>query len=318
MSARDVHARRHEQARKRRRHPWIARLLALVALAAAAGVAVAIVLSTTGGGASHARKPGGHRSATTRGQASTAQGTGKPGTASVPILAYNVINAAPPASGASPDLYVPASEFSAQMDALRAGGWHAVTLNQLQAYWTHGTSLGQGKPIVITFDGGYASQSANALPVLKRLGWAGVVNLQANGRSPDDGGLSDSQIRDLLSAGWELDAEGATQPDLTALSDTQLRQQITSDRKTLQSRYGTPVNWFSYPSGRYNAIVTDAVRAAGFVGAVTLETGWASPQADRFLLPRLRVVGGTSPGTLTSQITSAQSSPAPPTTSSGV
>jgi peptidoglycan/xylan/chitin deacetylase (PgdA/CDA1 family) len=319
MDVRDAQGRRRDQPRQRRRNPWTARLLAVAALAAAAGVAVAIVLSTTGGGTSHRHKTAsGHGSTSSRPRTSTAQTTGAPGTASVPILAYNVINAVPASSGASPDLYVPTDEFSAQMDALKAGGWHAVTLNQLQAYWTHGTSLGPGKPIVISFDGGYASQFVNALPVLKRVGWIGVVNVDANGRSPADGGLSDSQVHGLISAGWELDAASGSQTDLTGLSDAAARQQITSDRQALQSRYGVPVNWFSYASGRYNLIVTTAVRAAGFVGATTLEAGWASPKEDRFLLPRLRVVGGTSPSTLTSQIDSAQGNAAPPSSSTGV
>jgi peptidoglycan/xylan/chitin deacetylase (PgdA/CDA1 family) len=294
-------------------------LLAVGALAAAAVVAVVIVLSTTGGGSTHHHKTSQRApSGSTRKQTTTSQSSGTPGTASVPILAYNVINAAPPSSGASPDLYVPSDEFSAQMDALKAGGWHAVTLNQLQAYWTHGTSLGPGKPLVISFDGGYASQFTNALPVLKRLGWVAVVNVETNGRSPADGGLSDSQIHGLIAAGWELDAAGSSQTDLTGLSDTAAQQQVKSDRQTLQSRFGTPVNWFSYPTGRYNAIVSSAVQAAGFVGATTLEAGWASPKESRFLLPRLRVVGGTSPSALTSQITSAQGNPAPPTSSTGV
>jgi peptidoglycan/xylan/chitin deacetylase (PgdA/CDA1 family) len=319
MDVRDAHGRRHDQPRQRRRNHWSARLLALAGLAAAAGVAVAIVLSTTGGGTSHRHKSAsGHRTASSRARTSTAQTSGTPGTASVPILAYNVINAVPPSSGASPDLYVPADEFSAQMDALKAAGWHAVTLAQLQAYWTHGTSLGAGKPIVISFDGGYASQFTNALPVLKRLGWIGVVNVEANGRSPADGGLNDAQIHGLITAGWELDAASGSQTDLTGLSDAAARQQIASDRQTLQSRYGVPVNWFSYASGRYNLIVTTAVRAAGFTGATTLEAGWASPKEDRFLLPRLRVVGGTSPSALSSQIDSAQGNAAPPSESTGV
>ena len=67
---------------------------------------------------------------------------------------------------------MPAAEFSSQMQALKAAGWHAVTLNQVAAYWARGTSLGAGKPIVITFDNGYASHYVNAFPVLKgpRLG----------------------------------------------------------------------------------------------------------------------------------------------------
>ena len=91
----------------------------------------------------------------------TGVGTGKPGTATVPVLMYHVINP-PPAGAPFPGLYVPADEFAAQMQALKAAGWHAVTMDQLEAYWTRGVPLGPGKPIVLTFDNGYA------LPVRER------------------------------------------------------------------------------------------------------------------------------------------------------
>jgi enoyl-CoA hydratase len=64
------------------------------------------------------------------------------------------------------------------MHALKAAGWHAVTLDQLQAYWTRGAKLPAGKPIVLTFDNGYHSQYAAALPVLRELGWVADENLE--------------------------------------------------------------------------------------------------------------------------------------------
>jgi peptidoglycan/xylan/chitin deacetylase (PgdA/CDA1 family) len=285
-------------------------------LGAVVAIAAAIVLSTSGGGGSSSHKT----SAGTASRSLTASRTGssapvKPGTSAVPILTYHVINVAPPQSSAAPELYVPAAEFSAQMDALKAAGWHAVTLDQLQAFWARGVSLGPGKPIVIAFDGGFASQYTNALPVLKRLGWVGTEDLQATGRAPSDGGLTDVQVRGLLSAGWELVAQGDSQPNLTGLSAGQLSNEVTTARQTLHSRYAVPVNWFSYPSGGYNPTVTAAVRAAGYVGATTLVPGWASPQDDRFLLPRLQVLGGTAPAALSSQIASAQGDAVPPPTS---
>lgn len=280
-------------------------------LIAVGAVLAAIVLGETGRSGSHA--PAASRKLPNVSASTTA----KPGTASVPVLAYNVINVAPPQSTAPPALYVSAPEFSSQMDALKAAGWHAVTLDQLEAYWVHGTPLRTSKPIVITLDTGYTSQYTNALPVLKRLGWVGVENLQVNGLAPSDGGLADSQVRGLIAAGWELDTDGLSQPDLTVLSGGQLSSELTTARQTLRSRYNVPVNWFSYPSGRYNPTVTAAVRTGGFVGATTLVEGWASPKGDRFRLSRLPVVGGTSPSALLSQIAAAQQSTSPPAASNG-
>jgi peptidoglycan/xylan/chitin deacetylase (PgdA/CDA1 family) len=197
------------------------------------------------------------------------------------------------------------------MQALKAAGWHAVTMNQLEAYWARGTSLGPGKPIVLSFDNGYASQYNNALPVLKSLGWVGVENLQLNGLPPSEGGLTDAQVRGLIAAGWELDTQGVSHADLIALGPSDLQYQVASARQTLRSRYGVSVNWFCYPSGHYNATVIAAVKAAGYLGATTVVPGWASRSENHYALPRLRVVAGTTPSALLSQIAGARTDPVP-------
>src|SRR5262249_32199992 len=157
-----------------------------------------------------------------------------------------VINTQPSQSTSNPALYVPADEFASQMQALKAAGWHAVTLNQVAAYWARGTSLGSDKPIVITFDNGYASHYVNAFPVLKRLGWVGVENLPVTGLPPSDGGLSETQVKGLIAGGWEVDSQGLTTAPLTGGDTTSLTSDLSSARQTLRSRYGVPVNWFSY------------------------------------------------------------------------
>jgi peptidoglycan/xylan/chitin deacetylase (PgdA/CDA1 family) len=318
MNSRDAHARRLAELRNSRPQVRRARLAAVGSLITVAGIAAAVVLFSTSGPRSNPRRASATQSSRSVNEGATVpRGTGKPGTATIPILTYHVINVRPPASSAPPSLYVPADEFAAQMDALKAAGWHAVTLDHVQAYWTHGVSLGSGKPIVITFDGGYASQYTNALAVLNRLGWVGVENIQVSGLPASDGGLTDRQIRGLVAAGWELDAEGNSQGDPTVLDSVQLGYEIATERQTLRSRYRTAVNWYCYPSGRYNATLTAAVHAARFVGATTGIPGWASPEGDRFRLPRVQVIGGTSPSELLSQIASAKRNTSTPAASAG-
>jgi peptidoglycan/xylan/chitin deacetylase (PgdA/CDA1 family) len=224
---------------------------------------------------------------------------------------YHVI--APPPSGAPfPGLYVTPEQFSEQMQSLKRAGWHAVTLDQLQANWQTGASLGPGKPIVLTFDNGYRSQYTQALPVLRGLGWVGDENIQLTGLPPSQGGLTEQQVRGLLAAGWELDTQGYSHADLITLGPEALHYQVAVTRRTLQQRYGVRVNWFCYPSGHYNAAVLAAVKAAGFVGSTTVVPGWASPREDRYRLHRLRVLGGTSgPGLLALISGSSADGPAP-------
>jgi peptidoglycan/xylan/chitin deacetylase (PgdA/CDA1 family) len=324
--ARREHARRRESARRRRR------TLAGLSLLLAAGAVVAVALASGGGGggggrasqsASRGARAGGVSRAGTARAASTAShgtvtgaATGRLGSARVPILMYHVIN--PPPPGAPfPGLYVSASEFSAQMQALADAGYHAITQDQMWAYWKRGVPLPAGKPIVLSFDNGYQSQYSNALPVLRRLGWVGDENIQLTGLPPSQGGLSDRQVRGLVAAGWELDTQGVSHADLIALSATQLAAQVAGARSTIQRRYGVPVNWFCYPSGHYDATVIAAVKSAGYSGSTTVVPGWASPDGDPYRLPRLRVLGGTSPQSLLSELAAISNDPAPPASYSG-
>ncbi len=83
------------------------------------------------------------------------------------------------------------------MQALARAGYHAVTMDQMLANWTRGTPLPKGKPIVVSFDNGYQSQLTNAMPVLRKLGWVGVENIQLTGLPPSQGGLSRAQVAEL-------------------------------------------------------------------------------------------------------------------------
>jgi peptidoglycan/xylan/chitin deacetylase (PgdA/CDA1 family) len=314
-------ARRDERRRAIRRRRRAA--LALVAVTVAV-VAIVLAAGLAGSGTTHGSAASHRRAAAGPSTTSAARirrpgrqrrgggvATGRPGTASVPILMYHVI-APPPADAPFPGLYVPPQEFAEQMRALKASGWTAVTLDEVDAYWRRGVSLPPGKPIVVSFDNGYQSQFTKALPVLRSLGWVGDENIQLTGLPPSQGGLGQDEVRGLLAAGWELDTQGISHADLITLDAQQLHEQVAGARRTLQRRYRVPVNWFCYPSGHYDATVVAAVAQAGFRGSTTVVPGWASPREDAYRLPRLRVLGGTSPRSLLAEIAAIRDDPQPP------
>jgi peptidoglycan/xylan/chitin deacetylase (PgdA/CDA1 family) len=231
-------------------------------------------------------------------------------TTAVPILMYHVI-ASPMPGTPYPGLYVPVAEFAAQMRAVAAAGYHAITLDQMRSAW-FGSGTLPSRPIVISFDNGYRTQYTEALPVLRHLGWVGDENLQLSGLPPSQGGLSERQVRDLVASGWELDTQGYSHADLIRLDAQQLEYQVAAARITIRRLYNVKADWFCYPSGHYNATVIAAVRAAGYIGATSVVPGWARARGDPYRLPRLRVLGGTSPQALLALIAgSRQVRPAP-------
>ena len=209
----------------------------------------------------------------------------------VPILMYHVV-ASPPPGTPYPALWVAPAQFARDVAALAGAGYHATTLDAVWRAW-HGRGPMPRHPIVLSFDDGYQSQSTVARRTLDRLHWPGVLNLAVKNVGLK-GGLSRDEVRAMMGDGWEIAAHTISHVDLTTLDAAQLRHEVAGSRSWLQHAFGVPVDFFCYPSGRYNAAVEAAVRRAGYEGATTTNPGEASPRDDPFALPRVRVTPGMS------------------------
>jgi peptidoglycan/xylan/chitin deacetylase (PgdA/CDA1 family) len=203
----------------------------------------------------------------------------------VPILMYHVIGSPPPGSP-FPDLYVGRQHFALQLAWLHAHRYHAVSLRRVYDYWKRGDAL-PPRPIVLTFDDGYPQDFTRVRPLLAKRHWPGVLNLAV--RNLLDGKLTVHQIRQMIRQGWEVDAHTINHIDLTTLGASSLRHEVAGSRAWIRRRFHVPVAFFCYPSGRYDARVIAAVRAAGFLGATVEGAGRASPRDGFFTLPRIRV-----------------------------
>ncbi len=285
-------ARREEQRRQLRRQRAIAAASLVVVIAA---VGTAIAASSSGGGSSGSgaggrsgakvgawRRPRGH-GASGEVRNATPQADWRPHAGPVPILEYHVLGPAP-ADEPYPDLYVSRPVFHRQMSWLEDHGYQAVTLDQVEAAWYHDGTL-PPKPVVLSFDDGYRPQFTYALPELRRHGWAGVLNLKAEGSD-----LYPSNVEVMLAAGWELAAHTIHHLDLTELDPEQLEEEVAGSRRILHREYGVPVDNFCYPAGRFNSTVIAAVEAAGYVGATTEIHGYAT-RDHPYELARFEILG---------------------------
>lgn len=296
-------ARREEQRRQRgrqRRRRLIALGAALVAVAAVVGVValaggnsdsglsaptVTVVGGPPGGGSDRQQAQGDGGASPQLVRNATPQPDWEPHTGPVPILEYHVLGA-PAADAPYPELYVSRPDFHQQMDWLDQHGYQAVTLEQVEAAWYHGGTL-PAKPVVVSFDDGYRPQFTYALPELRKHGWAGVLNLKAEGSD-----LYESNVRAMIDAGWELAAHTIDHSDLTTLDAAQLKRETAGARQILRREYGVPVKDFCYPAGQFDPTVVAAVEAAGYAAATTEIPGDASRDAP-YELARFEILGST-------------------------
>jgi peptidoglycan/xylan/chitin deacetylase (PgdA/CDA1 family) len=222
-----------------------------------------------------------------------ALGSGAPGARAasgppVPILLYHHVAPAP-AGVRLPALWVSPPAFAGQVRGLRRAGYHAVTLWRVWDAWHGGAPLPR-RPVVLSFDDGYADQVSGALPVLRRARWPGVLNL-ALSFLPAMGGPQ--AVRRMLAAGWEIDSHSLTHPDLTTLAPAPLRAELSGSRARIRELFGVTPRFFCYPSGRLDGAVVAAVRRAGYLAATTTRAGFAGPR-DPLRLARVQVSRGMS------------------------
>lgn len=202
-----------------------------------------------------------------------------------PVLMYHVI-APPPDDAPYPDLYVTPQRFRQHMAFLDRHGYQVVTLQHVWDLWHGGVRLPE-KPVVITFDDGFRSWYTEAYPVLKTHGWVGTMNLAVSHLDRD---ISVRWVQRLVAAGWELNSHSLTHPDLTVLGQRDLRREVAGSRTRLRNLFHVEVNFFCYPSGRYDEDVLNEVRRAGYLGATTTVEGLAVPK-NPFSMRRVRISG---------------------------
>jgi peptidoglycan/xylan/chitin deacetylase (PgdA/CDA1 family) len=130
-----------------------------------------------------------------------------------------------------------------------------------------------------------------------------VLNLELNNLGAT--GIKVSAVRGLIDAGWEIGSHTVSHPDLTKVSDTQLRAELEDSKAQIAERFGVDATVFCYPAGRYDQRVEEAVQAAGYAVALAEGAGAASPSDDRYTLPRIRVDADQSAATLLAVVNSA-------------
>jgi peptidoglycan/xylan/chitin deacetylase (PgdA/CDA1 family) len=227
-----------------------------------------------------------------------------PSSINVPILTYHYIRVNPDRSDRMGfALSVTPSDFAAQMDWLAQSGYHTITTEDLFTYLNGYGGL-PSKPVILTFDDGYADFYTTALPILRSHGFVGVSYV-VSGFVGWPGYMTSAQIREADRSGMEIGSHTVTHPNLAILPAAAVWSQLTQSKGFLEQVVGHPVTSFCYPSGKYTPAVASAVAAAGFHDATTTRFGYSYTIANRYAWSRLRVSGGETLDTFAAAVRSA-------------
>jgi peptidoglycan/xylan/chitin deacetylase (PgdA/CDA1 family) len=216
----------------------------------------------------------------------------------VPILMYHEI--APPTETRS-RLAVSPENFAAQLGYLRSAGFTTLTAAELSARLTAGAGRLPDRPVVLTFDDGYADFHRRAMPVLAQHGFTATLFVTTGWeqdadmrRSAPGRMLTRTQLAEVAAAGIELGAHTRSHPQLDLLPGPLVREELGSSKRWLEDELGLAVPGLAYPFGYSSALVRQVARAAGYRYAHAVDNRTADAEADLFLQPRLTIRRATT------------------------
>ena len=241
-----------------------------------------------------------YRLATSRRRARLMSNLRDGGNCPVAILFYHRI-----ADSHLNDWSMSSRDFVLQLDWLQEH-FDIVTLEEAQRRIR---STHNDRPTVaITFDDGYAENSAVAIPELVRRNLPATYFVATNFMKTGEPFPHDQQrgvpltpntiddLRHYASLGIELGAHTKSHANCGQITDVdRLRDEIVGSAQQLEQWCRVPIRYFSFPYGmpeNTNQLAVDVVREAGFAGFCTAYTAWNWPCSDGFHLRRIHADPG--------------------------
>lgn len=209
---------------------------------------------------------------------------------------YHYVSVPPPdADAIRLDLSVPPEVFDAEMRFLSDQGYHTISLRELVNHLQTGAPL-PSKPIVLTFDDGYADQYENVFPTLNDFGFTGtffIITGRADTNAP--GYLTWQEIEEMAANGMEIGGHSLDHRFNLAVGSMQAqRREILPAHDAVAQHVPSAVPVFAYPSGSYNNDTLAIMRELNYVAAVTTKQGITN-RSDKLLeLRRIRIRGDWS------------------------
>jgi peptidoglycan/xylan/chitin deacetylase (PgdA/CDA1 family) len=205
--------------------------------------------------------------------------------------------------------------FREHMRVLHANGYRTVSLNEAVCRMTEPGM--PEKPVVITFDDGYADFQYGALPILKEFGFSAMIFLATAyiGKTAQmfrqKYCLTWNQVRELRQAGIYFGSHTITHRHLDLLPADELKLELTGSKQTIEDKLGCAADSFAYPfafpeaKAGFKQSIRDLLGKAGYKQGVSTTIGVADHLGDRMFMKRLPVNSCDDPPLLLAKLSGA-------------
>lgn len=161
----------------------------------------------------------------------------------VPILMYHAVSNE---MWGVEELFVSPERMEEQLQYLTENGYTPIWFEDLAQIETI------QKPVILTFDDGYADNCTKLLPLLKKYNVKATVFLITKSVGAEHY-LTEAQMKKMLDSGLvSFQSHTATHPDLSACSEAELREEMLDSKRYIAKMTGKEPFVLCYPMGKWS------------------------------------------------------------------
>ena len=218
---------------------------------------------------------------------------------SIPVLMYHKV----------PDqmlqsqhrIFVPKDTFKMHLQFFKDQGFTTINFKDLAAYRSgkKDFSTFPRKPLILTFDDGYADNLTNAAPLLKEYGMKAVIFLLADhtllsnswdsdGQEPLQPLMDLAQKKELLQFDYEIGSHGFRHRKITEMTEAEARHELQESKRVLEKDFG-PIETYAFTYGITSPRAAELAEEAGYEFAVNTDTGGLHHEENPFAIFRINI-----------------------------
>ncbi len=164
------------------------------------------------------------------------------------------------------------AEFEQHLELIQQKGLTPISLDQLVNHLRTGLPL-PPKPILLSFDDGYQGHYDYVYPLLKKYKYPATFSIYTLkvGKKMGRSSLTWEQLREMAKDPLiTIASHSVNHKPMGGMDPAEQLYETQESKRILEAELGVPIRYFTYPEGKYDKQSLEAVKAAGYTAALTM------------------------------------------------